>query len=91
MEQTPSIQMIMNFLSQRSPAEYTLATSWAVSEVLGLMKNTKVKSLLGLLWNYGKAIYKAVKEVEVLANSEQGKAVISEVKKDLNTTTPPTT
>lgn len=83
MEPTQTTQVIMNFLSNRTPAEYALATSWAVSEVLGLIKNTKVKSLLGLVWKYGSAVVKAVRAVEVLAASPSGQAVIAEVKKDL--------
>jgi hypothetical protein len=89
MEPTATTQAIMAFLSNRTPAEYTLATSWAISEVLGLMKNTKVKSLLGLVWKYGSAVVKAVKAVEVMAKSEQGQAIIAEVKKDLSPPAPP--
>jgi hypothetical protein len=89
MEPSVYVTSLINFLMTRSPLEYTAVTGWAMSEILGLSKNTKIKSVLGVVWKYGsaivKAVTKAVQEIELFEQSAQGHAIIAEVKKDLPT------
>lgn len=82
------LTQISNFLSTRSPLEYTAITGWAINEILVLMKSAKIKSIGGILYSIGKAVYKAVQQVEIFEKSVQGQAIIAEVKKDISTEAP---
>jgi len=77
------VASFINFLMTRSPLEYTAITGWAMSELLGLNKNTKIKSVLGLAKTVVMAVYNAIKEVELFEQSAQGQAIVAEVKKDI--------